>query len=50
MSGIIQIAPIYGLSFGLEYDEREEIGFLINVDLGLLRITWFRDIEPEELD
>lgn len=45
---ILQLAPIKGFSVGLEFDEREDFGFLVNCDLGLIRITWFKDLAPEE--
>jgi hypothetical protein len=35
---------IKGLSVGLEYVEAEEIGFVVNVDLGIFRVTWYRDL------
>lgn len=41
---------ITGLSVGLEYFEHEVIGFGVNLDLGIFRVTWYRDIEPDDLD
>jgi hypothetical protein len=35
---------IKGLSVGLEYVEAEEMGFVVNMDLGTLRVTWYRDL------
>jgi hypothetical protein len=35
---------IHGLSFGLEYFDRDDIGFGINIDAGILRLTWYKDI------
>lgn len=44
---MIQFMWIKGLSVGLEYDENPEYGFVINCDLGLFRITWFKDAAPD---
>lgn len=45
---ILQVMPIKGFSVGIEYDEREDFGFIINCDLGLLRFTWFKDLDVED--
>lgn len=45
---MITMMLIRGLSFGLEYFDRDDYGFGINVDLGLLRVTWYRDVEFED--
>lgn len=42
------IQLITGLSVGFEYLDDEELGFIINIDLGILRITWYKDIEEFE--
>jgi hypothetical protein len=39
---------VKGLCFGIEYDEHEDIGFVINLDLGIFRVTWYRDLEEVE--
>lgn len=39
---------IKGLAFGLEYADIEELGFVINIDLGIFRATFYADVEPEE--
>jgi hypothetical protein len=44
---MIGFSLITGVAFGLEYFQDEEIGFGINLDLGIFRFTWFRDIEEE---
>ena len=41
---MIQIGGIFGFSVGIEYFDDEQFGFGINLDLGILRITWFRDV------
>lgn len=38
---------VRGLSVGLEYVDSEDLGFIVNLDLGLLRITWYRDLVDE---
>jgi hypothetical protein len=38
---------IKGCSVGIEYDEHDDIGFVINLDLGFFRFTWYRDLEEE---
>ena len=35
---------IKGLSLGLEYVEHEEMGFIVNLDFGIIRCTWYRDL------
>ena len=37
---------IHGFSVGLEYFDRDEYGFGVNADLGILRVTWYKDIRP----
>lgn len=39
---------IKGIACGLEYFEHEEFGFGVNLDLGILRCTWYRDIEMDQ--
>ena len=41
---------ITGLSIGLEYVERKELGFIVNLDLGIIRLTWYRDLVAVEDD
>lgn len=41
---MIVFQVIHGLSVGLEYFDREVYGFGINLDLGFIRVTWYRDI------
>jgi hypothetical protein len=36
---------IQGLCFGLEYTEDEELGFILCLDLGLIRMVWYKDME-----
>jgi hypothetical protein len=38
---------IHGFSVGLEYFDREEYGFGINCDLGIFRITWYKDLTDD---
>lgn len=45
---MITIQGIKGLCIGLEFDETEEWGFIINLDLGFFRVTWFKDLERVE--
>ena len=45
---MLVFAPIYGLSVGLEYVDTEDLGLIINLDLGFLRITWYKDVEEDE--
>lgn len=45
---MIQIQIIKGLSLGMEYVDHEEYGFVINIDLGVFRVTWYKDIVPME--
>lgn len=45
---MIDISFITGLSFGIEYFDSELVGFGINIDLGFLRCTWYRDAVDEE--
>jgi hypothetical protein len=39
---------IHGLSVGLEYSDTEDLGFIVNLDLGIFRLTWFRDLEIDD--
>ncbi len=39
---------IQGLSVGMEYVDDEDLGFIVNMDLGILRITWYKDMEEVE--
>jgi len=41
---------ISGFSIGLEYAEREDVGFLVNCDLGFFRLTWYRDVHLDDED
>ena len=41
---------IHGLSLGIEYVEHETYGFIVNIDVGIVRVTWYRDIEELEED
>jgi hypothetical protein len=41
---MFQLQLIKGLSVGLEYADTEEVGFIVNLDLGILRVTWYRDL------
>lgn len=45
---LISIQLIHGLSVGLEYVDTEELGFIVNLDLGIVRFTWYRDLEDDE--
>ena len=45
---MIVINLIKGLSFGFEYVDHEEYGFIVNLDLGILRFQYFKDIEMDE--
>lgn len=47
---MITAGRINGLCFGLEYSEDEELGFIVNLDLGVFRILWFKDVELEDED
>lgn len=39
---------IRGLSVGIEYLDDEDMGFIVNCDLGIIRITWYRDMDEVE--
>lgn len=39
---------IQGLCFGLEYTEDEDLGFILCLDLGLIRMVWYKDMEYSE--
>lgn len=39
---------IQGLTFGLEYAETEDLGFMLCLDLGLFRFIWYKDLIEEE--
>lgn len=39
---------IHGLSVGMEYVDDEDLGFILNCDLGILRITWYKDMDEVE--
>lgn len=39
---------IKGFSVGIEYYDDEDAGFLVNADLGLIRITWYKDLDPTD--
>ena len=41
---------IKGASVGLEYFDNETLGFGVNADIGLLRVTWYKDIELVDED
>lgn len=41
---MFQLKLIKGLSVGLEYVDTEKMGFIVNMDLGIFRITWYRDL------
>lgn len=45
---MIVIRLIKGVSVGLEYDDDEDIGFFVNVDLGVFRVTWYKNLEVVE--
>jgi len=38
---------IHGLAFGIEYVDTEDMGFIGCLDLGLLRILWYKDMEED---
>jgi len=38
---------ILGVAFGLEYFDSEDMGFGINLDLGIFRFTWFQGFYDE---
>ena len=46
---MLSIGPIYGIAFGLEYLDDEDLGFIINVDLGIIRFTWYKDFNADSL-
>lgn len=39
---------IKGLAVGLEYVDDEDLGFIVNADLGVVRFTWYRDLNVED--
>ena len=41
---------IGGLAFGLEYGEDPDAGFVLMLHLGLVRITWYKDLVPMDDD
>lgn len=44
---MFQFGLIKGFSVGLEYDDHEVFGFVVNCDVGIFRFTWFKDITEE---
>ena len=46
---MLVISLIQGLAVGLEYFSDEEMGFGINLDLGIIRFTYYFDIETDDL-
>lgn len=44
---MIVVNPIWGIGVGLEYLEDEDFGFIVILDLGILRITWYKDLIEE---
>jgi hypothetical protein len=47
---MFRFQQINGLSIGLEYADIPEVGFVINADLGFVRVTWFRDVWDDGTD
>lgn len=47
---MVAFMPIKGLSFGLEYFDHAVFGFGVNLDLGILRCTWYKDVEMMDED
>jgi hypothetical protein len=45
---MIVFQMIKGLAVGIEYEDDEELGFILNADLGFFRITWFKNIVMDE--
>lgn len=45
---MFQFSFIKGVSLGLEYDNHPQLGFVVNCDLGILRVTYFADIELDD--
>ena len=45
---MITFSWIQGLVFGLEYADDEEIGFMICLDLGVIRLVWYKDLTEED--
>jgi hypothetical protein len=43
-SDMILFQFIHGLAFGIEYVEDERMGFIGCLDLGVLRILWYKDV------
>jgi len=45
---MFQFSFIKGISLGIEYDDHPDLGFAINCDLGIFRVTFFKDIVLED--
>jgi hypothetical protein len=46
---MLGISMIHGLSVGIEYFDDEQAGFGVNLDLGIFRFTWFRDLIEDDM-
>ena len=44
---MLALSFIKGIAVGLEYFDDEDMGFGINMDLGIFRLTWFRGFYEE---
>jgi len=44
---LITFGWIQGLCFGLEYTEDDDLGFILCLDLGVLRVVWYKDVVDE---
>lgn len=47
---MITFGWIQGLCFGLEYTEDEDLGFILCLDLGLIRVVWYKDMEYDNAE
>lgn len=49
-SKVFAFMPIKGFSVGLEYFDHEVLGFGINMDIGIFRATWYKDVETDDFE
>jgi hypothetical protein len=47
---MFQFSFIKGASLGLEYFDSQIFGFGLNLDLGILRVTWYKDVHIVEAE
>lgn len=45
---MLQFGFIKRLSLGIEYDNHPDLGFIVNIDVGFLRVTYFAELVEME--